>query len=65
LIHGIHHSTLSDPNKPKEDPNALPKIVPANIDKGGFRDGKAPETIQSRVNSPKSTVPVYGIPDKH
>jgi hypothetical protein len=64
LVNGIHPSTLPDPNKPRIDPKAPPKPEPVGIDRDNMRNGKAPETGQSTVNSPKSTVPVSGIPDK-
>jgi hypothetical protein len=65
LITGTHPSMLPDPNKPKVDQNTRSKIVPSDIDKGAIGNGKAPETIQSTVTSPKSSIPVSGIPDKH
>jgi hypothetical protein len=42
LITGTHPSMLPDPNKPKTNPNALPKNVPPGIDKNGIGNGKAP-----------------------
>jgi hypothetical protein len=63
LITGTHPSLLPDPNKPKTNPNALPKNVPPGIDKNGIGNGKAPETGHATVNYPSTVKANANIPD--